>query len=105
MRERHELDEVLVTRIVFCEKNYLIDFVILVSVGSSLLGYLELDSDDRLDPILHTSLIELEGTIHITHISDRDGTLSEFLRPLGETLRITESLLKSIVSMVVEVDE
>jgi hypothetical protein len=66
---------------------------------------LELDSDDRLDLMLGTRLVELERSIHIASISDRDGSLTEFLGSFDESLRISECLLEGIVSMGMQMDE
>ena len=100
-----ELDQVFVSSVVAGEEDNLIYLIVLVSVGSSFFGQLELDSDDRLDLMLDTRFIELERPIHITRIRDGDSGLTEFLGSFDESLRISECLLEGIVSMGMQMDE
>ena len=100
-----ELDQVFVSSVVAGEEDDLIYLIVLISIGSSFFGQLELHSDDWLDRVLDTRLIELERPIHIARIRDGNSGLTEFLGPFDESLRISECLLERIVSMSMQVDE
>jgi hypothetical protein len=102
---RDELDEIFISSVAHCKEHDLIYFIIFITIGSSFFRELELDTDDGLDLMFDTRLIELERSIHITNIRDCDSSLTEFLSSFYESLRISECLLESIVSMSMQVNE
>ena len=90
---------------IFRKKYNLVEFIVLILIGSSLLGYLKFYSYNRFDIMLDTWLIELKCPVHIASISDSNCWLSEFFCSLCESLRITECLLEGVVSMCMEMDK
>ena len=101
----NEVYEIFISIEIFRKKHDLIEFIIFITVLSSFFREGELDSDNRLDSFFFTGFIELESTIHIPSISNRDGSLPELFRALRESEWITESSLESIVSVRMEMDE
>ena len=87
------------------KQDDLIEFIVLLTIGSSLLGDREFDSDDGLHSMFSTGLIEFEGTIHIACICDSNSGLTEFDGSFRELHRVSECPLESIVCMGMEMDE
>lgn len=100
-----ELDQVFISIEIFRKKDYFEYFIIFITIGSSFFRELELDSDDRLDPLSSTCLIELKSSIHIPSIRDRNSRLSKLSGSLGETFWSRECSLEGIMSVCMKMDK
>ena len=103
--ESDELDEVPIARMILRKEDDLIEFIVFLTIGSSLFRDRELDSDDGLHSMFSTGLIEFESSIEIPCIRDGNGGLTEFDGSFRELHRISECPLESIVCMGMEMDE
>ncbi len=105
LRQSNKFYQIMISDYIFCEKKNLIYFIIFISICSSLFWDIKFNPNKRFYIIFDTCLIKLKCTIHISVISNSNGCLTEFFCSFHEAFRITECLLKSVVSMVVKMDE
>lgn len=105
LRSGNKIDKILISLVVDSKQYYFIDFIVFISIGSSLLGELEFYSYNRLDSFINTGFVEFKSPIHITNISDGNSGLSECFCSFCESLRIPKCLLKSVVRMCMEMNK
>ena len=101
----NKINKILISRIVHCQKNYLVYLIILISIWSSFFRKLEFHSNNWFDSLMNTGLIKFKSTIHITSICNSNSWLSELLSSFGKTPWISECLLKCIMRMCMKMDE
>ena len=101
-----DLHQVLVTGIVFREKDQMVIPVLTVNglpVKSRSGGDVHLAADDRFDPRRAGRTVKIDHTVHDTVIGDRHAVHAEFLRPGRQLSDFTGSVQKTVLCMDVQV--
>ena len=101
----NKVNKIFISFVVYCEKYYFIEFIILISIGSSFFWKLKFHSHYRLNLLIYTGFVEFKCTIHISCIGDSYGSLFKFFCSFCESFGITESLLKCVVRMCVKMNK